>query len=101
MILPVGIFVNNLFIFSASNLTFFQSWILRDDYQVFFFNSIFIVSSCFNIFFVCGNIIFNILRFNSVKKVLAFHYLVLRYELGYLIQILLSLLVHIFLVSHT
>ena len=53
--LSVGIFANNLFIFSVSTLILFQPWFLRDVHVelfsvvIFFITTTFILSSCVNV----------------------------------------------------
>ena len=78
--LSVAMFSNNLSIFSGSDLTFYQSWFLRDGKRVFdsatiiFINST-LFFSCVNLFCDvgrCGVSVFIILHFNFIKGFLLF-----------------------------
>ena len=64
MMLFVGIYVNNFFIFLVSVLTVFQSWLLRDGSVVFFSDNVFLIVStfifsyCVSVCFVFGCVVF-------------------------------------------
>ena len=103
--LSIGIFVNNLFTFLVSDLTFFQSLLLTDGNVVFFSAMI----SFTNTWFFPYNICFIFLRcmlfrfsvFCASIQLGFFCFLVsaFQYRYGDLVDILLHLIVHIFLES--